>query len=1560
MASKIIFEVIATAKGLKVVQQDLKKTSKNTDELARSQDKATKTGNKYDKQNKAVYQGNLSSAKGFSKMNETLGSGGSSGLVAAYATLAANVFAATAAFAALKKAAQLDVLVDSLSILGAASGQNLGLLATRLREASGGAIDLGQAMQTASVGASAGFDSAQIEGLAKVAKMAAIALGRDVGDAVDRLTRGAAKLEPEILDELGIFVRLDDAASKYAAALGKATGDLTRFEKRQAFANEILSQGTDKFGELENLDASAFDQLGATLMDLAKTFTTFFNSVLGPIAGFLAANKIALAGLVAVLTKGIITAALPMLNSLGSKLGMVAAKAVTSAQLQIDANNKAAASYTAQLKPIKGTLSAYTGLIEKYRNGTITLLEQAKAEKMLNDYILSNAGSRNAVVQARVALAREELSTVQQLNVAKSNVTTNQNLDMGGKAELKFAGRGKKIFEDLDKDPSFKGYQKAFKKANQSGRAYSNTMKKSQKSTLIFGRTIPFLSKGLARGGIAFTSFGLSAKVAIKGIFTAIPVIGQVLLVVDLLIAGIKKLVGVVGGLIPEASRASKAMKAFGDQLDFVATATSATALAQKDLADQLIITGKATGDLVAVQLEVADSQREAGKGANFIGKLMLATGQNIKFTYASLTAGIRSVPEFFNVKLKQISIFIADFVHNFQKSWSGTIEFLNKIFEATGVEPIVVLSDDQQAKKMSALNAQLAQLLALQAASVSNNTIRFFGAAALEELQAMSAILTQAGPAAKELQAFLGVMNANELVGVLEGFVGLKDGIKDMPENLKNLSDSFDKNGDGILQQSELQHLLIAAQEEGTKTTVLQGEALTELREGFKNSSEQISEYHNNLTKKGSVTAYAGTINGLVQSMNKLETVDGVKALDSEFNKADKNLRLGILNGIELSKEEQEKFNDAFAKSKKLNEGLTKQQFLLGKGSEFYAGKIKESANSYNDLLHKISEAQIMDKSRLAVLLQQESAVKKQSKLNEAGTRAAIELSNSQRTINVSRLQDELTALEQQNKLIIEKASTEEGYASLTQEELGKLAVVREKSAELNKEKEKTIGIVEKQALIDQQILGISKLQLAADKKKSKSLEMELKATNKLEAAKRGEGTRESPAQELKAKLEANKNAILFAQREKDLLDEKLRVELLITEARLLAAGITDTTLIDQIKDGMEKLSVLNGEVLTSKIAQLNAEAKLLGLSEQGVKNMELLSVKTREAMAVLKLSLDEGALKDAKPFSPEMFAGMNDALAPMRESLKELGPEGELIAMAQEGIFSLGTAFMDIGAAFKDGGGGMMAAAEAASQAISVISNLQQASTKAQVAEIDKQIEAEKKRDGKSKESLGKISGMEKKKEQIQRKAFETKKKMDIAQAVISTALGAARSMEMGGIIGPVLAAMTIAMGMAQIAIIKKQTFQGGSGGGSATTPQAITVGKRDNKVDLSKGATSGELSYLRGEKGIGSTANNFSATGGAAGLRGYANGGSGILVGERGPEVMSPSVPVDVYANDKLGGGTTNANFTINAVDAAGVADVLTAQRGNIINMIREAAHEHGEEFIEAVNTGSYLEK
>ena len=145
---------------------------------------------------------------------------------------------------------------------------------------------------------------------------------------------------------------------------------------------------------------------------------------------------------------------------------------------------------------------------------------------------------------------------------------------------------------------------------------------------------------------------------------------------------------------------------------------------------------------------------------------------------------------------------------------------------------------------------------------------------------------------------------------------------------------------------------------------------------------------------------------------------------------------------------------------------------------------------------------------------------------------------------------------------------------------------------------------------------------------------------------------------------------------------------------------------------------------------------------------------------------------------------------------------------------------------------------------------------------------------------------------------------------------------------------------------------TFLQGYVGTLVLATYALTIGKRDNKVDVSRGATRGELAYMRGARGTGTNANNFTTTGGAYGMRNYAHSGEGILVGEQGPEVIQPTQPVDVIPMGT--GGAQNVNFTINAVDADGIETVLENQRGNIIGMIRSAANGYGAGFLEEVDT------
>ena len=208
------------------------------------------------------------------------------------------------------------------------------------------------------------------------------------------------------------------------------------------------------------------------------------------------------------------------------------------------------------------------------------------------------------------------------------------------------------------------------------------------------------------------------------------------------------------------------------------------------------------------------------------------------------------------------------------------------------------------------------------------------------------------------------------------------------------------------------------------------------------------------------------------------------------------------------------------------------------------------------------------------------------------------------------------------------------------------------------------------------------------------------------------------------------------------------------------------------------------------------------------------------------------------------------------------------------------------------------------------------------------------------------------------MKRKEFEQNKKMQMAQVVANTA-----SAIMGlwsGIkdpyVGPALAAAQMAvvgaLGAAQLATIAKTSFNGGGSSINKGGVSAIGMGERSNTVDLAKGGSqAGELSYLRGAKGVGGMQNFVPAF---AGYKNRAVGGAGFIVGEQGPEAFIPNVPGTILPADETAAAGTNTNvqFTINTVDATGVEDLLTAQRGNIIRMIREAANEQGEYFLEGV--------
>ena len=355
---------------------------------------------------------------------------GLGGLVRLYATYAANLFAVTAAFTALSQAMNTTNMVRGLDQLGAASGVSLGNLAKQFEEASGGAISLRESMEATAKAVSSGLTQAQFLKLGEVAKQASQALGVGMSDAVSRLTRGITKLEPELLDELGIFTKVGKATEDYAKSIGKSATSLTDFERRQAFANAVLDEGAKKFGEI-SIPTNPYDKLLASLKNVAQGILEVINVAVVPLVSLLSSSPTALLAIIGAIGLKITNQALPALGQFRAGLQKSAQEALNAAEvfkesfgdefqatleqrfripdLEADVRNT-----EAQLKRLKipGKLPAS---IEALKEGEMA---QAKVNKVLaarNKLIETGMRGTKAATAEQIAAAKQEIVYIEKL-----------------------------------------------------------------------------------------------------------------------------------------------------------------------------------------------------------------------------------------------------------------------------------------------------------------------------------------------------------------------------------------------------------------------------------------------------------------------------------------------------------------------------------------------------------------------------------------------------------------------------------------------------------------------------------------------------------------------------------------------------------------------------------------------------------------------------------------------------------------------------------------------------------------------------------------------------------------------------------------------------------------------------------------------------------------------------------------------------------------------------------------------------------------------------------------
>jgi len=1569
MAKKTTMELTMKGKGIKSTAENVKKTRKETEKLDKSQDNLSGSTNKYHKLQKGVAQAGANQTKNFSKMNQTMG--GSSGLVAAYATLAANVFAATAAFGALSRAAEFENLKKGLFELGAQSGRTLSIMADGLREVTGGAISAEEAMRGAALGVSGGFGGEQLAGLAKIAKGASITLGRNLPDAFDRLTRGAIKLEPEILDELGIMVRLDDAVENYAAEIGKSAGALTQFERRQAFMNAILEQGEEKFGEIADaVDTDPYSKLGATFGDLTKGIFTFVNETLhlGTVVGFLADNTSILLGTMVMFGSTIAAKMLPFLADSAASAANAAEGMKEMADAAEEAVKTQKAFAQAAIGATGGGSKAYRDMAKSVQEGNyqIGTLEKMQGSLNKSTAALQSLEDRNAVKDAAAH------------KVKVANIKTEQrNLQILIGLEMERAGVSAAAAIATAKSTQAYANVAIINSYAQGHENLWTTMKNVKGGAGALAGELNKISAeqmGIAKEALpAGTKAMNKMKAGVFQLSTGFRVLGQAILKawlpIGLIIVAVASAIAIfrhfyhteeaeaynktledmdeiLEGIVKKAEKFKEAMffsdPAFRQIREFeIASgiATETADIVKKSAKERVAMQeslNKSLGNEEAARKRInkllqggtavtrlktkADLERMAtydtptSMSNEFIGDLQVAPEE--AFDRARLAEAFG--PDFGGPDKGLAHLFAIEdsaeyrgMVNIMKSDIPGMADFLKK--EMKGVMSGEFVDGLDSAEKFNRI---------IEATKVK------FGGIGPAVTNMRTGLREAEKDASKFMQAFQTKTNVDTIV---DSFVSIQ-------RNAREIKDEVDK-AFGIESEQSVMSLGIALSDVGSITAQMIGPEFVQAQKRLKDVQKEIS---NTAVPDQQGEAWEK----LIKTQEKYSKELG--DMFPQFEKITKEMQLH--QRLEIQKKQILKVTAAILKKVnkeyKVSTALAKVSTQIElQRAKFQVESLKLEKKAVENTFKGLKfERQFVDSKGKAWYLHQKI--------------------NAQQILELDNIDDQIKMTEALGK------------------EAGDLFMLRDmalKQAISDEEYKHQIAIQADASLIkqieSQQELNRLNEELRLKKESIAQTEARIR---KFDATGR---TELNAAETAKQQVEAAKAAAKYASdnlvKEHNLIDAKARIqikefELLnkrieLTNAELKvrdpAAAQIDLIDMDKVTTDINAVRDISKQMATASVAELEQAVTVAIIS--GIKNV-------RDAMAGGELGLGEGMdvmewltrkgnkgktgegedKEGEEATLGERFQSVAGIVDKFSAKLESISPEGAAYAAMGQGMMGMAQGFLD----FADAGDDASKRLDAVSGIIKGIGSVMAGSSQAAIAGIDQQIAAEEKRDGKSKESLKKIEALKLKKYQMEKKAFEQNKKISIAEALISTYTGVAAAWKKGLPWGAIEGAIVLAMGMAQIKAIQSTQFAGTapSGGAGNAANTALNIGKRGSSVDVSRGASGGELGYLRGQRGYG-TASNFVPTGGSAGLRkGYTTGSNGVLVGEQGPEMIQPRGPYEVIPNDALGGGMPNVNFTINAIDAAGVEDVITRQQGHIINLIRTAANDNGEQFLEQVDT------
>lgn len=199
------------------VSEKLKNVADGTDKVKKAADAAGASQEKWGDKLDAIDKKMSGFAGGISKITGVLGAAG----------LVGAVMGAVGALGEMAdRANQITVANQALRIsIGAAREATMGLVDDMtLTLAANKATQLG-VVKT----------DAEFAKLSKTAARLGMAMGQDAAQSVDDLTTALGRQSFEILDNLGIVLKVSEANEEYAARLGKTADKLTDAERKQAF-----------------------------------------------------------------------------------------------------------------------------------------------------------------------------------------------------------------------------------------------------------------------------------------------------------------------------------------------------------------------------------------------------------------------------------------------------------------------------------------------------------------------------------------------------------------------------------------------------------------------------------------------------------------------------------------------------------------------------------------------------------------------------------------------------------------------------------------------------------------------------------------------------------------------------------------------------------------------------------------------------------------------------------------------------------------------------------------------------------------------------------------------------------------------------------------------------------------------------------------------------------------------------------------------------------------------------------------------------------------------------